>query len=347
MKNNKVIAKAPTRIDLGGGIDHRVISMLCQKNDLVTLNIAIQLYTHVKLESYREGHVLVCSESVGEKELNILKPRFNDEFGLISAIINYFGVDGLRIQIKHDYPSISGLGGSSSLAVALISAIIKALELKQKKISGYGPKDVVWIAHSIEDSLLKNTGMQDQVAACYGGVNVWNWRYNNHQDLYERKPVGKPMIDFVEHSILVYSGCSHYLSRKGSKMTYSFINKDGGVNFVEKVNKNTQQFLSALPNGDLQEMMKCLNKEEILRQKFLGYKVPTDAAKVIKLAREFGCGVKFVGGGGGGCLWILGEKNNLDYLSLEIVKIKEAEILPILIDNQGVQVRTEPTDKYE
>ena len=187
LKSKKVISKAPTRVDLGGGIDHRLISLICNSEHLETFNIALQLYTKVELTSYKKG-VLVYSKELGQQELNLYKPRFTDKFGLISAIVQYFDITGVKIHITNDYPIQSGLGGSGSLAVALINAIVHILNLQSDKVTYY-KKDIVWLAHSIEDSLFKNTGMQDQAVACFGGINVWRWKYGNHNELYSQIPI--------------------------------------------------------------------------------------------------------------------------------------------------------------
>jgi len=336
LQNQKIIAKAPTRVDLGGGIDHRVISLLCQNSNLMTFNIAIKLYTHVILESYKEGYIFVTSESIGEEEMDVNNLCFNNKFGLIAAIVSCFGVDGVKIKITTDYPKMSGLGGSGSLAIALISAFVKLLNLE--KI--YSQKDIVWLAHSIEDSLFKNTGIQDQAAAFYGGVNVWKWSYNHHQKIYKQVSIRQSKINFEKNSMLVYSGCPHYLTQKGSKIIFSFFNKKEGINFVEKVNQNTKNFLSSLSLNKLDEAADCLNNEEVLRYNFLKYKVPLSSIKVINIARKNKCGVKFVGGGGGGCLWILGNEKNLEKIKSEISRIKKITVLPFSIDYQGVLVNT-------
>jgi galactokinase/mevalonate kinase-like predicted kinase len=335
LRDKTVIAKAPTRVDLGGGIDHRVISLLCQKKDLITFNIAIKLFTYVTLEPYRDGYVFVESENIGEKEMDVNNFCFNDKFGLVAAIVSFFGVSGVKIKIKTDFPSMSGLGGSGSLSIALISAFVKVLNLNKT----YNQKDIVWLAHSIEDSLFKNTGLQDQAAAFYGGINVWEWNYGHHKDVYKQLPIKQLNIKFEENSLLIYSGCPHYLTRKGSKIIYSFFNKKNSIDFVENVNENTKNFLYSLSVGNLDKVAKYLDKEEILRHDFLNYKIPSSSAKIIDIARKNGCGIKFVGGGGGGCLWILGEQKNLKTIKDEISKVKNIKILPFLIDYQGVSVK--------
>ena len=333
LKGKKVVAKAPGRVDLGGGIDHRIISLICHAKNLSTFNIAVKLYTTVTLESYKKGYLYIDSDKIGSKEFLASTPNFNDKFALVTAISSFFKVDGVKISIQTEFPPMSGLGGSGSLSVALIVAFIKVLNLEKK----YNQKDIVWLAHSIEDSLFKNTGLQDQAAACFGGINLFHWEYQNYQKIFNCTPIDSSKIDFEKKSLIVYSGCPHYLTRKGSRIIYSFFNQSNGFDFVKKVDQNTYNFISALNKNDLETMKNCLNCEEELRRSFLKYRIPGISSKIISIARKNNCGIKFVGGGGGGCLWILGEEDKINLVKDKVSKLKSIKILEFSIDQCGVQ----------
>jgi len=331
LKNHKIISQAPGRVDLGGGIDHRIISLLCHENKLATFNIAVKLYTRITLESYIPGRILINSDKIGSKEFISNTPYFNDKFALVLAIASFFRVDGVKISINTEFPPISGLGGSGSLSVALISAFVKALNLK------YSLKKIVWLAHSIEDSLFKNTGLQDQAAACFGGINLFNWKYQDSPTIFTQTKFSHSKIDFEKKSLIVYSGCPHYLTRRGSRIIHSFLNQPNGFEFVKNVDKNTSKFICAFKKGDLVTMKQCLDYEENLRKDFLKYRIPSTSSKIISVARKNNCGIKFVGGGGGGCLWVLGDEENIKKLKEEISCINSILILPFQIDTQGVK----------
>lgn len=332
LKDRKVVSKAPGRVDLGGGIDHRIISLLCHSEKLATFNIAVKLYTTITLESYKKGYLYIDSDKIGSKEFSSSSLCFNDKFSLVTAILSFFRVDGVKVSIKTEFPPMSGLGGSGSLSVALITALIKVLKLEPQ----YSKRDVVWLAHSIEDSLFKNTGLQDQAAACFGGINLFNWEYQNLSTIFNQTPINIPKVDFEKKSLIVYSGCPHYLTIKGSRIIHSFFNQSNGIQFVKNVNRNTSNFILALKHNDLETMKHCLNYEEELRRDFLRYRVPGVSSKIISIARKNNCGVKFVGGGGGGCLWILGEPQQILNIKEKISQLKLAQILPFLIDFHGV-----------
>ena len=336
LKDKKIIASSPGRVDLGGGIDHRIISLICHTEKLKTFNIAIKLYTTVTLAAYRPGYILIDSDKIGSKEYRSSQPQFNDKYALVSAITNFFNVDGVKISIKTEFPPMSGLGGSGSLSVSLITAFIKALNLEKK----YHQKDIVWLAHSIEDSLFKNTGLQDQAAACFGGINLFKWQYSDYSKIFFQKEIKNSKINFENTSLVVYSGCPHYLTQRGSRIIHSFFNQPECLNFVNQVNQNTNKFTKMLKQGNLEGLKQCLNREEQLRHQFLKYRIPAASSRIISIARKNNCGVKFVGGGGGGCLWILGEPNEILKVKNKISQLESAKILKFSIDYSGVQSQT-------
>ena len=92
--------------------------------------------------------------------------------------------------------------------------------------------------------------------------------------------------------------------------------------------------------GNLDGLKQCLDDEEQLRHQFLKYRIPAASSKIISIARKNNCGVKFVGGGGGGCLWILGQPNQIIKVKNKISQLESAKILNFSIDYSGVQSQT-------
>lgn len=335
LRKFKIKSKAPTRIDCGGGIDHRIVSAVCHKEKLRTFNIAIQLYSKIHLTPYKKGFIFVNSKEVGEKEAKLNEVTFKGKFGLIFAIASFFRISGLAIEIETDYPLKSGLGGSGSLSVALIGALIEAIKLTGQKIT-YTPKQIIWLAHVIEDGLYHNTGLQDQACAYYGGINLWEWQYPNHGILFSRQPLKINSDEIEKHACLVYSKTPHYPSHKGSKFVKSFINTPSGISVVKEINNNTKLFVKSLIDGSWADAARALDKEEYLRGKFLSFTLKEDIIRLMEEARELGCGIKFAGGGGGGCLWAIGPEDSISHFKQ--VCQDYAQLLPLKVDKTGLVV---------
>jgi D-glycero-alpha-D-manno-heptose-7-phosphate kinase len=62
----------------------------------------------------------------------------------------------------------------------------------------------------------------------------------------------------------------------------------------------------------------------------------------VEIALQHGCGARFTGAGGGGCIWALGEVENVDRLRPlweEVLSTrKEARLLDAEIDTSGVRI---------
>jgi D-glycero-alpha-D-manno-heptose-7-phosphate kinase len=180
LSNFDIRSSAPCRLDCGGSTDYSLTSMLCKHWFPATINIGLELRTTVYLEPYTSGKILVESRNFGEQEICVPQLPLSGSLGLVFAILAYFGVHGVRVVINSQSPPHSGLGGSGTVSVALIGALFKTLSLIREEI--YNIHDIVLLAHSIEDSLYGNTGLQDQAAAAYGGIHLWEWKFSKFLD---------------------------------------------------------------------------------------------------------------------------------------------------------------------
>ncbi len=101
------------------------------------------------------------------------RASYSHPLGLMFAIAGYFNASGVHIEITSSSPPRSALGGSSAAAVA-ITAAFSAILLKENKI--ISRQHIAMLAHTIEETVAGvPCGMQDQLAAAYGGVNEWYW----------------------------------------------------------------------------------------------------------------------------------------------------------------------------
>jgi len=65
------------------------------------------------------------------------------------------------------------------------------------------------LAHNLEDGLrVSLTGLQDQLAAAYGGINKWVWLYSKHDAPFERHAlIDKAHYETVQGCVLIaYTG---------------------------------------------------------------------------------------------------------------------------------------------
>lgn len=337
LSNRHTHSSAPARLSCGGSTDHRLAGLVCRPWRPATVNIAIDLRAWVELKPYFPGRISMEIDGVGGKDCKVPSLPLKGPFALVSALACYFGIHGFRVEIRTDFPFQSGLGGSGAVTIALIGAIRAALEDKAPEPQEYD--SIVRLAHNIEDSLFGNTGMQDQAAAIYGGVNLWEWEYSGILDLV-RRPIQTDSSSLGEHILLAYPGRPHPKSRGGSKILDSF-KEHSALRTFASISETAREFARCLESEDYTAAGEFVSAEFQLRSSLIRILRPMDA-ELVQLGGDSGCGVGVTGHGGGGCLWAIGEKDGIDHLrrkwSDAFARRGAGHLLPLGIADDGLRV---------
>ena len=335
LSRDHVYSSTPTRLDCGGSTDHRLIGLLCRSWQPATANIAIDLRAHVSLRPHTSGRILVDINGVGKQEFIAPHLPLTGPFALISALICYFGVHGFRVDIRTDFPFQSGLGGSGAVAIALIGAIYTALNREAPHPRAF--PSIVQIAHNLEDSLFRNTGMQDQAAALYGGANLWEWHYADRLN-FRRRPLVSDLSSLNAHILLAYTGLPHLQTQNGSQMLGKF-KEAGALGILVSISDQARRFAESLRCQDYRSAGESLTAEYNLRSTL----VPVlDDLELIAMATNAQCGVSVTGRGGGGCIWAMGEKRDIAKLKKQWISTFERRklgfLLPVKVTGSGLEV---------
>jgi D-glycero-alpha-D-manno-heptose-7-phosphate kinase len=263
--------------------------------------------------------------------------------GLMFATAAFFNAEGIHIEIESQSPPRSALGGSSAAAVALVAAFLK---LKAHTVSGRRPnrRGVALLAYQLEQSTAGVAcGFQDQLAAAYGGVNVWYWQTDPDRSVFRRKIViGKNSHKELErHLLLAYCGKPHESKDINGRWVKQFLcgtNRDLWADVIAC----TSQFAKVLAGQHYKQATVHMNRETGIRRKMTPDVLDKVGQRLARIALQNDCGARFTGAGGGGCLWALGEIENIDRLrplwQESLSSRKEACLLDVGIDSQGVIV---------
>ncbi|UJB73412.1 hypothetical protein HRE53_32790 (plasmid) [Acaryochloris sp. 'Moss Beach'] len=324
LKKVSIYASAPGRVDCGGTWDIKALALTKESIKPATVNIAINLRTSVQLLPHIPNRLLVESEALScEKVANDQLP-FNSSLGLIFAVLSHFGVSGVKVQIKSDIPLNSGLGGSSVMLIAVIGAITKALELINYS-PPFSKHRIALLAHTIEDSLQNNiTGLQDQLAATYGGVNKWIWKYSCFEHPYRQEKLlsSEYYKELQTRFAIVYTGERRNSSIATEKYINSFINGTDQLKWI-KIRDLVDNFSNALNNQQWSEAAIILRKEAEVRDKILPEGLTPLTRALRQAAYNLDCGAAFTGGNRGGCIWAIGSSQS----SISSIKSLWEEIL--------------------
>lgn len=340
LEHQKIRASVPCRVDLGGTLDISTFYLPMNHRSPSTFNIALDLRTVVSLSPWQKGSVKVSSRGFETAVFKKDEAPFNHPMGLMFAVAKYFDAHGVHIHIESASPPKSALGGSSSAAVAMVSAFFKALDKPMD------PKQIAWLAHYTEASVAGvPCGLQDQLAAAFGGVNQWIWKMGKYSPEFEQNPVFETQQDleqFNSNMLIAYCGIPHVSKDINKQWVESFVRGETRLIF-EKIADLTKDFSKAVKSKKFKTAADLMNQETKLRLEMTPDVLDNTGKKLFEKAVNCDCGARFTGAGGGGCLWAVGETADMENLRSvwqEILEpVGDAKILDAKIENKGIIIR--------
>ncbi len=166
-------SRAPLRLGLaGGGSD---VSPYCDRHGGYVMNVTIDKYAYATIDGSDDGKVEFIAQDVGVSEtarpdaVDLAPGPLQLMKGVYRRISAQF-LDGrapaVRIRAHSDAPPGSGLGSSSTMVVALVTAFVEYFGL------ALGEYELAQLAYEIErKDLGLSGGKQDSYAASFGGFN--------------------------------------------------------------------------------------------------------------------------------------------------------------------------------
>lgn len=340
LEQNPVEASAPCRIDMGGTLDLSTFYLPLRHLGPCTFNLALNLRTHVRLKPYAKGKIKVSSVGFDSLEVDSRHMPFTPPLGLMMAVAACFGADGIHIDIHSSSPPRSALGGSSVAAVALIWAFCKASAREGADMPE--PKAIALLAQSIEQSIAGvPCGLQDQLAAAFGGVNGWYWMHvPMPPDFSHRRVVPESAHPELQRCILVaYCGIPHVSKDVNSTWVRQFIEGRHRKRWHQIIDQS-RRFIDAVGAGDYDLAAQAMNRETDIRRELTPDVLDDMGESLVSAAVRHGCGSRFTGAGGGGCIWALGAPDKIDALrpvwQQLLATRQEAKLLDAAIDASGL-----------
>jgi len=325
---NSVLARAPTRIcDIGGWTD----TWFYPKG--AVFSFCVDLYSYVKLVENTTKTIKIFADNLKRSAeiLNLKKIEYNGVLDLLKAAIKRMNIEkGLDIFVKADAPPGCGTGTSASVAVALISALAtyKRLNMDQN--------DIAVLAHKLEtEELGLESGVQDQYAAAYGGINFMEIDYPK-VNLLKIEINENRILELENQFILVYFG-----SRSSSKMHNAVIsnyeNKDKATINSFKIMKQCAYEMKDSINSDIKILGEIMNRNWEAQKSLHPLMSNPIVSKAEKIAKSNGAiGFKCNGAGGGGSATILAEYGREYQIKKKLIE-NGYRILPCKLVFTGVR----------
>jgi D-glycero-alpha-D-manno-heptose-7-phosphate kinase len=293
-----LIARAPLRISLaGGGTD---LAAYYERHGGAVLSTTIDKYFYVIISPTEGRHIQVSSSDYRTFfRQSVDGPALWDgDLRLPKAVIHRFGIrTGLSIFLASQVPPGTGLGSSSTVAVALIKAM--ALLCGDR----LAPREVAELACEIEiEKLGMPIGKQDQYASAFGGLNYFEFGRDDVKVERLRLPM-ETVEALQERLMLFFTGIWHDSGEILGEQRQNTKSDDDVVESLHAIKRVAERMRSDLLAGDLSGIGALLH-ESWLAKRSLASGISQPAIDGwYDAAREAGAaGGKIAGAGGGGFL---------------------------------------------
>jgi D-glycero-alpha-D-manno-heptose-7-phosphate kinase len=343
LETKPIVTSAPCRIDMGGTLDIPIFYYPLRHLDPCTFNIALGLRTRVRLLPYTGGRIKISSRGFKDAEFPADAAPFDHPLGLMFATAAYFNAGGVHIEIDSGSPPRSAMGGSSVAAVALVAALI-ALGDRGAAAGDRNRLRIARLACKLEETVAGvPCGCQDQLAAAYGGVHLWNWRADVGRSHFKRQVAVKKRFhrELEQRLLVAYCGEPHVSKDINARWVQRFLAGNNRAVWMQII-EQTRQFAAALSHRRYGQAAFHMNRETALRREMTPDVLDRVGVQLADRALQNDCGARFTGAGGGGCIWALGEIENVDRLrpmwEETLSTRKEACLLDAEIDTDGVMV---------
>lgn len=299
-----VRSKAPLRISFaGGGTD---VSPYPEEKGGAVLNCTISRYAYATLEAGPSDDGAVSVQSLDfNLSVNYAKPEdlvYNGELDLVKAAVNVLRPKGsdrresLRLSLHSDAPVGTGLGSSSTMAVALVGAFQRYLR------QSWTAYEVAELAYRIERQELRlKGGRQDMYAAAFGGFNFME--FDSQRTIVTPLKISSEVANELAYRLLLcYTGTSHYSDDIIQRQQASYAHKEGAtVRALDATKALAIDMKNELLRGNIDAMGRLLDEGWQLKKQFTeGISNPHIDAFYERARAAGALGGKLVGSGGGG-----------------------------------------------
>lgn len=202
----------------------------------------------------------------------------------------------LRLMTRLDVPSASGLGGSSTLVVAVLNAYSEWLNLPMDDY------ELARRAHKIErDEAGLRRGRQDQYAAVFGGFNFMEFG-GNGRVLVNPLRVKESVVSELEASLLLYytgdSRASATIIEEQSRNVQAH-NRDA-IEAMHQIKQEALRMKEALLRGDFRLLHDVMRSSWNAKKRMASHIVSDKIEEIYLRALHAGAYCARISGAGGG-----------------------------------------------
>jgi D-glycero-alpha-D-manno-heptose-7-phosphate kinase len=328
-----IISRTPFRISFfGGGTDY---TPWFREHGGAVLSTTINKYCYLNCRrlppffDYTNRIVWSQIETVNEHS-EIVHP-------VVREVLKMLNLQGIEIHHGSDLPSRAGLGSSSSFTVGLLHAL-QALTGKMATKEQLARTAI----HVEQDLLRENVGVQDQLAAAYGGLNKIEIDTGGNFRVF---PVTIPPARRAELQaslLMFYTGKSRIASNIAREQIKSIPAKTRELHQLRAMVDDALKILSG--SGSLNDFGHLLHEAWSVKRSLSSSVSPGFIDAIYNTARNAGAlGGKLLGAGGGGfMLFFVSPERREEVLHA----LNHLLVVPIQFEYSGSQIIFYEPDDY-
>ncbi len=250
----------------------------------------------------------------------------------VKAVLEHLKIDtGVEIHTMGDLPSRSGLGSSSTFTVGLLNAL-SALQGKSFNKAGLALEAV----HMERDMMKENVGIQDQIAAAYGGLNRTEIYRDGSYFINQVQLPFERIQELENHLLLFFTG----VSRTASDIAVDVIkaqntgSKDAELHRMQEMVNTAIGILKH--DVDITEFGNLLHESWQIKRTLAKNIAPQFVDDIYEKARKAGTiGGKLLGAGGGGFMLFFAKPEDHDSIKSAL---KDLLHVPFKFENEGSKI---------
>ena len=329
-----IITKTPFRLSFfGGGTAYKtfykrfggsVISTTFDKYCYVTVGHLPRFFEY--------SNQLVYSKIERTKNIDEI------EHPLVRNAMKFLDMNELRIDYEADLPARSGLGTSSSFAVGLLFAFyaLKGQFVNKKKLA----EDAIYLERVL---CKENGGIQDQIAASYGGFN----RIDFYDDGFNVNPIiisSDRKKELNDNLMLFFTGFSRFSADLAAAQEKNIDNK---ISILKEMQSLVQEAHNILVSKttDINNFGKLLDYTWKLKRGITDIISNDYIDSLYNKAIQAGAlGGKLLGAGGGGFILFYVEKEKQESVKKALNNLL---YIPFKFENEGSKVLYFQDEQYQ
>ena len=304
----RLVARAPTRIDFGGGWTD--VPPYPAAHEGFVCNVAIDRHATVEVTPGRDDGALA----------------------LVSAALRRAEVRDARIALSNDFPVGAGLGGSSAAGVALAGSLAawRGAQLSRVELAELS-------CATERNDLGIAGGSQDHYAAAFGGVLALRFR-EGAIDVQEISTSPAFRAELARRCLVWFTGESRISAQQIEVVVDAMRSGDERVmRLLTGMKRAAIGMAEALHIGAIDELGPLV-RDHWERQRALHPSITTELIDTMceRAYANGAIGFKALGASGGGCVVAIARVDRVEALREAMAEL--AEPLPYTIDAEGFRI---------